>query len=71
MPKAVDDYDALLAQNEIWLERTKGLGLLNRADAIALGQTGPVLRASGVDWDLRRDRHYSSPLNRTGSPPIG
>jgi NADH-quinone oxidoreductase subunit D len=58
MPKAVDDYDALLAQNEIWLERTKRLGQLNRADAIALGQTGPVLRASGVDWDLRRDDPY-------------
>jgi NADH-quinone oxidoreductase subunit D len=58
MPKAVDDYDSLLAQNEIWLERTKGLGLLNRSDAIALGQTGPVLRASGVDWDLRRDDPY-------------
>jgi NADH-quinone oxidoreductase subunit D len=58
MPKAIDDYDAMLAQNEIWLERTKGLGLLNRADAIALGQTGPMLRASGVDWDLRRNDPY-------------
>jgi len=58
MPKAIDDYDALLRKNEIWKERTKGLGLLNRADAIALGQTGPVLRASGVDWDLRRDEPY-------------
>src|SRR6184192_3923492 len=37
MPKAIDDYDALLRKNEIWKERTKGLGLLNRADAIALG----------------------------------
>jgi NADH-quinone oxidoreductase subunit D len=58
MPKAIDDYDALLRRNEIWEERTQGLGLLNRADAIALGQTGPVLRASGVDWDLRRDDPY-------------
>jgi NADH-quinone oxidoreductase subunit D len=58
MPKAIADYDALLAKNEIWEERTRGLGLLNRADAIALGQTGPVLRASGVDWDLRRDDPY-------------
>src|SRR5205085_11579070 len=58
MPKAVDDYDTLLARNEIWEERTRNLGLLNRADAIALGQTGPVLRASGVDWDLRRDAPY-------------
>jgi NADH-quinone oxidoreductase subunit D len=58
MPKAVDDYDALLARNEIWEERTRNIGLLNRTDAIALGQTGPVLRASGVDWDLRRDEPY-------------
>ncbi len=58
MPKAIDDYDALLAKNQIWEERTIGLGLLSRADALALGQTGPVLRASGVDWDLRRDSPY-------------
>src|SRR6478609_4194224 len=58
MPKAIDDYDGLLKKNEIWEERTRELGLLNRADALALGQTGPVLRASGVDWDLRRDDPY-------------
>jgi NADH-quinone oxidoreductase subunit D len=54
MPKAVDDYEALVDRNAIWLERTKGLGLLSAEDAIALGQTGPVLRGSGVDWDLRK-----------------
>jgi len=58
MPKAVDEYEALLTQQGIWLERTKGLGLLTADDAIALGQSGPVLRASGVDWDLRRDEPY-------------
>jgi NADH-quinone oxidoreductase subunit D len=58
MPKAVDDYEAILDRNEIWLERTKGIGLLSADDAIALGQSGPVLRASGVDWDLRRDQPY-------------
>ena len=58
MPKAIADYDSLLRKNEIWEDRTIGLGLLNRSDAIALGQTGPVLRASGVDWDLRRDNPY-------------
>ena len=42
----------------IWLERTKGIGLLSAEDAIALGQTGPVLRASGVDWDLRKAQPY-------------
>jgi NADH-quinone oxidoreductase subunit D len=58
MPKAVDDYEALVDRNAIWLERTKGLGLLSAEDAIALGQTGPVLRGSGVDWDLRRASPY-------------
>ncbi len=58
MPKALDDYEAMLSRNQIWLERTKGIGLLSSADAIALGQSGPVLRASGVDWDLRRDKPY-------------
>ena len=58
MPKAIDQYEAMLTRNEIWLERTQGIGLLSADDAIALGQSGPVLRASGVDWDLRRDRPY-------------
>ena len=58
MPHAIDDYEALLSRNEIWLERTQGVGLLSADDAIALGQTGPNLRASGVDWDLRRDEPY-------------
>jgi NADH-quinone oxidoreductase subunit D len=58
MPKAVDDYEAILDRNEIWLERTKGVGLLSADDAIALGQSGPVLRASGINWDLRKDQPY-------------
>jgi NADH-quinone oxidoreductase subunit D len=58
MPKAIDEYETILSRNEIWLERTKGIGLLSAEDAIALGQSGPVLRASGVDWDLRREQPY-------------
>src|ERR1051325_11007737 len=58
MPKALDDYLTLLDRNGIWLERTRGVGLLSADDAIALGQSGPVLRASGVDWDIRRDEPY-------------
>ena len=57
-PSSMDDYEAMLSRNEIWLERTQGVGLLSADDAIALGQSGPVLRASGVDWDLRRDQPY-------------
>jgi NADH-quinone oxidoreductase subunit D len=58
MPQALDDYLALLDKNGIWLERTRGVGLLSAEDAIALSQSGPNLRASGVDWDLRRDQPY-------------
>jgi NADH-quinone oxidoreductase subunit D len=58
MPRAIDDYEAILDRNEIWLERTKGIGLISADDAIALGQSGPVLRASGINWDLRKDQPY-------------
>jgi NADH-quinone oxidoreductase subunit D len=60
MPKAIDEYETILSRNEIWLERTEGIGLLSADDAIALGQSGPVVRASGIDWDLRRDQGYLS-----------
>src|SRR5437762_8003436 len=58
MPKAIDEYEGLVDRSPIWLERTKGIGLLTADDAIALGQSGPVLRGSGVDWDLRREQPY-------------
>jgi NADH-quinone oxidoreductase subunit D len=58
MPRAIDDYEDILERNAIWLERTRGIGLLSAEDAIALGQSGPVLRASGVDWDLRQREPY-------------
>jgi len=58
MPKAIDDYEGLVDRSPIWRERTKGIGLLSADDAIALGQSGPVLRGSGVDWDLRREQPY-------------
>ncbi|MFN8186520.1 MAG: NADH dehydrogenase (quinone) subunit D [Gaiellales bacterium] len=58
MPRRVDEYESLFDQNLIFLERTKGVGLLSAEDAIALGQSGPMLRASGVDWDLRKREPY-------------
>jgi NADH-quinone oxidoreductase subunit D len=58
MQKRVDEYESILSGQAIWLERTKGIGLLSANDAIALGQSGPVLRASGVDWDLRKTQPY-------------
>ena len=58
MPERIDDYEAMLDRQQIFLERTKGIGLLSAEDAIALGQSGPILRASGVDWDLRKAAPY-------------
>ena len=59
MPARIDQYENLLSGNPIWMGRIKGVGYLSAEDAIALGVTGPPLRASGVDWDLRRDMPYS------------
>ncbi|MDH3890830.1 MAG: NADH-quinone oxidoreductase subunit D [candidate division Zixibacteria bacterium] len=53
------DYEGLLNENPIWLVRTKGIGVLTAEKAIAFGASGPVLRASGVDYDVRRDDPYS------------
>ncbi len=60
LPEKIDEYENLLSGNPIWVQRTQGIGYLSAADAIAFGVTGPPLRASGVDWDLRRDMPYSS-----------
>jgi NADH-quinone oxidoreductase subunit D len=57
MPR-FDEYDTLLTGQPIFLERTKGIGILSAEEAIALSATGPTLRASGVDWDLRKDMPY-------------
>ena len=59
-PEKVDEYEGLLTSNPIWVERTKDVAYLALDDAIAIGATGPTLRASGVDWDLRRDMPYSA-----------
>ena len=60
LPEKIDEYQNLLTGNPIWVGRLKGVGHLSAADGIALGVTGPPLRASGVDFDLRRDMPYSS-----------
>jgi NADH-quinone oxidoreductase subunit D len=59
MPSKIAEYEGLLTGNPIWIGRLKNVGHLSPEDAIALGVTGPPLRASGVDWDLRRDMPYS------------
>jgi NADH-quinone oxidoreductase subunit D len=58
LPPRLDEYDVLLTGQPIFTERTQGIGVLTKEQAIALGATGPVLRSTGVDWDLRRDQPY-------------
>jgi NADH-quinone oxidoreductase subunit D len=58
-PANIDEYESLLTSNPIWTGRTKGIAHLSAEDAVALCATGPTLRASGVDVDLRRDKPYS------------
>ena len=56
----IDEYEELLTRNRIWVERTKNVGTISAKDCIALGVTGPVLRASGVKWDLRKAQPYAN-----------
>jgi NADH-quinone oxidoreductase subunit D len=58
MPKRLDDFEAMLTENPIWRQRLEGVGVLSREDAIEAGVTGPVLRASGVDYDVRKAFPY-------------
>src|SRR5918996_518332 len=57
-PARVREYEELLSLNPIFLERTTGVGAISRDEALALGATGPIARATGIDWDLRRDNPY-------------
>ncbi len=57
-PKHVDEYETLLTDNRIWKQRTVGIGVVTPERALALGFTGPMLRGSGVVWDLRKKQPY-------------
>jgi NADH-quinone oxidoreductase subunit D len=57
-PKKIDEYDALLTKNPIWIERLTDIGIISAEDAIAYGMSGPSLRGSGVAWDLRKSNPY-------------
>ncbi len=67
----VDDVESLLSRNRIFVDRTADIGIISKEDAIAYGLTGPNLRASGVDLDLRRDAPYSGYENYEFEVPIG
>jgi NADH-quinone oxidoreductase subunit D len=57
-PKNVDDYETLLTENRIWKQRTVGIGVVSPERALSLGFTGPMLRGSGIAWDLRKTQPY-------------
>ena len=71
MPRRIDEYESLLTKNAIWLKRTRGVGVLRAADAIAYGVTGPVLRGSGVEYDVRKARPYSGYEQYDFEVPVG
>jgi len=70
-PAALDEIDRLLTRNRIWYERNKGVGVISREDALAWSLTGPVLRGSGVDWDLRRAQPYCGYADYEFDVPVG
>jgi len=70
-PGYLDTYEGLLTKNTIWLQRTIGNGVISAEDAIDAGITGPALRGSGVDWDLRRDNPYSGYEKYSFKVPVG
>ena len=71
LPGKLDEYEALLTTNRIWVGRTRGVGVLTAEDAIDLGVTGPLLRASGVKWDLRKAQPYAAYNDFDFEIPIG
>ena len=70
-PACVDEYERLLSDNRIWKQRTVDIGVVPAERAIALGFTGPMLRGSGVEWDLRRTQPYSVYPELDFSIPVG
>ena len=67
----LDESLAMLTGNRIWRDRTEGVGVISKADAIAWGLTGPNLRASGVPFDLRKDKPYSGYEKYDFDVPVG
>ncbi|MBI4454317.1 MAG: NADH-quinone oxidoreductase subunit D [Acidobacteria bacterium] len=67
----INEYEGLLTNNRIWLERTRDIGVISAQDAIDLGLTGPVLRGSGVNYDVRKARPYSAYADFDFDIPLG
>jgi NADH-quinone oxidoreductase subunit D len=71
LPAKVDEWENLLTRNRIWMLRNEGVGVIDRATAVSYGLTGPVLRASGVPYDLRKDRPYFGYEQYDFEVPVG
>ncbi len=71
LPSVIETVEKLLTRNKIFTDRTQGIGVISKEDALAYGITGPNLRASGVDLDLRKDKPYSGYENYDFDVPIG
>ncbi len=71
MPKRIDQYESLLSRNEIWLQRLKNTGVISQERALELGVTGPLLRATGHPWDLRKAMPYSCYEDFDFNVPVG
>ncbi len=71
LPQKIDEYEALLTTNRIWLGRTRGVGVLTAEEAMDLGVTGPVLRAAGVKWDVRKAQPYAAYSEFEFEIPVG
>ena len=69
--RRIQEYVDLLTGNSIWIGRTRNVGVLNAADCIALGASGPILRAAGVKWDLRKAQPYASYDQYKFEIPVG
>jgi NADH-quinone oxidoreductase subunit D len=70
-PRKVDDYEALLTNNPLWRDRTEGIGVVEPEQALAWGMTGPSLRGSGVNWDIRKATPYLGYENYRFEVPLG
>ena len=70
-PARIGDYESLLKNNPIWVNRTKDVGIISAENAIAWGLTGASLRGSGVDWDIRKTQPYTGYENYDFEVPIG
>ena len=70
-PKYIDEYETLLTDNRIWKQRTVGVGVVTPERALALGMTGPMLRGSGIEWDLRKKQPYEVYADLDFDIPVG